>query len=96
MRRYHSEQEIDAFQVPYQNIIMKNFTIIGAGLIILGVVLLVYQGFSFTQRETVLDVGPIHATADKEKTVSIPPIIGWVVTGTGVILLVTGLRRAKA
>lgn len=75
---------------------MKNFTIIGAGLIILGVVLLVYQGFSFTQRETVLDVGPIHATADKEKTVSIPPIIGWVVTGTGVILLVTGLRRAKA
>lgn len=74
---------------------MKTLPLIGVILIVLGVVLLVYQGFSFTQREKVLDVGPIHATADREKTVSIPPIIGWVVTGGGVVLLVAGLRRSK-
>ncbi|MCE9519577.1 MAG: DUF3185 domain-containing protein [Verrucomicrobia bacterium] len=74
---------------------MKNLSIIGVVLIIVGVVLLVYQGFSFTQRERVLDVGPIHATADKEKTVSIPPIVGWVVTGAGAVLLVAGLRSSK-
>lgn len=74
---------------------MKNFSIIGVVLILVGVVLLVYQGFSFTQRETVLDVGPIHATADVEKNVSIPPIIGWAVTSAGVVLLVVSLRRGK-
>lgn len=73
---------------------MKNLSVVGVVLIILGVVLLVYQGFSFTQREKVLDVGPIHATADTEKRVSIPPVIGWVVTGAGAVLLVTGLRRS--
>ena len=74
---------------------MKPMTITGAILLILGVVLLVYQGFSFTERKTILDVGPVHATANQERTVPIPPIIGWVVTGTGIILLVTGLRRSK-
>ena len=74
---------------------MKNAALIGAVLLILGVVLLVYQGFSFTQKETVLDLGPIHATADREKVVPIPPIIGWVVTGTGAVLLFYGLRNAK-
>lgn len=74
---------------------MKNLTIPGAILLILGVVLLVYQGFTFTERETVVDVGPIHATADREKRIHIPPIIGWVVTGTGAVLLVTGLRSSK-
>jgi len=72
---------------------MKPMSITGAILLIVGVVLLVYQGFSFTQREAVVNVGPVHVTAEKEKTVPIPPIIGWVVTGTGVVLLVMGLRK---
>jgi len=75
---------------------MKNMTIPGAILLIVGIVLLVYQGFSFTEREKVLDIGPIHATADKEKRVHIPPIIGWVVTGAGAVLLISGLRSSKS
>ncbi len=75
---------------------MKNMSLIGTILVIVGVVLLVYQGFSFTKKEKVLDIGPIKATADKTETVPIPPIIGWVVTGAGVVLLLTGLRDPKA
>jgi hypothetical protein len=74
---------------------MKGMTITGAILLIVGVVLLVYQGFSFTEREKILDVGPVHATAEKERVVPIPPIIGWVVTGVGAVVLVAGLRRGK-
>jgi len=72
---------------------MKPMTLTGVILLIIGVVLLVYQGFSFTQKEAVVNVGPVHISADKEKTVPIPPIIGWVVTGTGAVLLVMGLRK---
>ncbi len=75
---------------------MKNLTLPGAILLIIGVVLLVYQGFSFTQREKVLDVGPIHATAETQKTVPIPPIVGWVVSAAGAVLLVKGLNSSKA
>jgi hypothetical protein len=74
---------------------MKPMPLAGAVLLIIGVILLVYQGFSFTQKENVANVGPVHISAEKEKTVPIPPIIGWVVTGTGVVLLVAGLRSSK-
>jgi hypothetical protein len=73
---------------------MKPMSITGVILLIVGVILLVYQGFSFTQRENVVDVGPVHVKADKEKTIPIPPIIGWVVTAGGAVLLVAGLKKA--
>ncbi len=74
---------------------MKNLTITGVFLIIVGVVLLIYQGFTFTRERKVLDVGPIKATATEHERVPIPPIIGWVVTGGGLVLLVTGLTRSR-
>jgi hypothetical protein len=73
---------------------MKPMSITGALLLIVGIVLLAYQGFSFTQRENVANVGPVHINADKEKTVLVPPIVGWVVTGVGAVLLVAGLRKS--
>lgn len=75
---------------------MKNLTITGVILVILGVVLLVYQGFSFTREKKVIDLGPIQATATTQERVPIPPIIGWIVTAGGVVLLVTGLTRSRA
>ena len=74
---------------------MKNLTITGVILVIVGVVLLIYQGFTITREKTVLDVGPIQATTTTHERVPIPPIIGWVVTGGGLVLLVTGLTRSR-
>ncbi len=42
--------------------------IIAIVLIAIGVVSLAYQGITYTTREKVLDLGPIKATADKERT----------------------------
>ena len=47
--------------------VMKPMSIFGIILVIVGVILLVYQGFSFTQRENVANVGPVHINADKRK-----------------------------
>jgi uncharacterized membrane protein len=44
---------------------MKSITMLGILLVVLGILALAYQGFSYTRQEKVLDIGPIHATADK-------------------------------
>jgi hypothetical protein len=49
---------------------------LGIALIVLGLAALAYQGFTYTSRETVLDIGPLHATAEREKTVPLPPSSG--------------------
>jgi hypothetical protein len=61
-------------------------------LIVLGLAALAYQGFTYTSRETVIDIGPIKATADTQKTVPIPPIAGVVAVVAGIALVVAGKR----
>jgi uncharacterized membrane protein len=72
---------------------MKTTSIAGILLIIMGALALAYQGFSYTHREKVIDLGPIHATADEQKHVSIPPILGGLALVGGIVLLVAGARK---
>ena len=74
---------------------MKPMTMIGMTLIVLGLVALVYQGITYTSRETVLDIGPLHATADRQKTLPLSPVLGLAALAGGVALLVAG-SRARA
>jgi hypothetical protein len=74
---------------------MRPVAIVGVVLIILGLVALVYQGVTYTSRETVIDIGPVHATADRQKTVLVPPVLGIVTVVGGVALLVTGVRKRR-
>jgi hypothetical protein len=74
---------------------MKPMTIVGMTLIALGLVALVYQGITYTSRETVLDIGPLHATADRQKTFPLSPVLGLAALAGGVALLVAG-SRARA
>jgi drug/metabolite transporter (DMT)-like permease len=73
---------------------MKPISILGVALIVLGVVALIYQGITYTSRETVIDIGPIHATADREKTLPLSPVLGVVAVAGGVVLLVAGIRKS--
>jgi uncharacterized membrane protein YidH (DUF202 family) len=66
---------------------------LGVVLIVLGVLALVYQGFTYTQRETIVDIGPIQASADREKSFPIPPVAGVVAVVGGIALLVAGNKR---
>lgn len=72
---------------------MKPAILAGILLIVLGGLALAYQGFTYTHREKVLDVGPIHATADKHDYVSIPPILGGLALVAGVVLIVVGAKK---
>ena len=55
---------------------MKPIVWLGLFLIVLGALALTYQGFTYTHQENVLDVGLIHATAEKHDRISISPVLG--------------------
>jgi uncharacterized membrane protein len=66
--------------------------IIGIVLIAVGLVSLAYQGITYTSRTTVVDLGPIKATADTQKTIPVPPILGGLALVGGVVLLAGAWR----
>lgn len=65
----------------------------GILLVVLGSLALAYQGITYTHRVNVINVGPIHATADEEKTIPLPPILGAIALAGGIVLLVVGGRQ---
>jgi hypothetical protein len=71
---------------------MKVFGIV---LIVIGLAALAYQGFTYTSREKILDIGPLHATAEREKTVPLPPIVGGIAVASGVVLLIVGAGKRE-
>jgi len=72
---------------------MKAITLIGIVLVVLGALALAYQGINYTRQEKVLDIGPIHATAEKQERIPLPPIVGGLALVGGVILLVVGAKK---
>jgi hypothetical protein len=72
---------------------MRPKIIIAIILIALGIVALAYQGITYTTRDKVVDIGPIQMTAEKTKTLPLPPIVGGVALISGIVLLVMGSKK---
>jgi hypothetical protein len=67
-------------------------SIVGIALIVLGVIGFAYQGITYTKREKVVDIGPIHATKDTKETFPISPALSGIALVGGIALLLTGSR----
>jgi hypothetical protein len=72
---------------------MKPTAILGLLLLVVGLAALAYQGVTYTSRDTVLDIGPLHATTEREHTLPLPPVLGMAAIASGVGLLIVGVRR---
>ena len=72
---------------------MKTSTLLGIVLIVIGIFALAYQGISYTKREKVVDLGPIHATKDTTKTIPLPPILGGLSLVGGIVLVAAGAKK---
>jgi len=66
--------------------------LVGILLIVFGVVALAIGGIRYTTREKVLDLGPIEATAEKQHSIPLSPIVGIAAVAGGVALVVAGAR----
>ena len=76
---------------------MKSKTMILIGLVIavLGAAALVYQGITYTQRETIVDVGSVNITAQTKKKIPLPPILGGIALAGGVGMIAIGLTADR-
>jgi uncharacterized membrane protein len=73
---------------------VKPAGIVGIILIAIGIIALAYGGFSYTKREKIIDAGPLQVSADREKTVPFPPILGGICLVGGIILVIVGNKKA--
>ena len=66
---------------------------IGVALIVLGILALAFGGFSFTRDETKAEVGPLEVRVQERERVRVPPWLGFVAIGAGIVLLAADARR---
>jgi hypothetical protein len=66
----------------------KNF--IAVFLIALGLVGLLYGGFSYTREKKVVDLGPVEVTKQEHERLPLPPLVGGLLLVSGVWLLASG------
>ena len=72
---------------------MKAISLVGVLLIVVGVLVLAYQGINYTRQKDVLDVGSVHLTTETHERIPLPPILGGLALAGGVVLLVMGARN---
>jgi uncharacterized membrane protein len=65
---------------------------IGIVLIIIGAVMLIWTGFTYTKKEKIIDTGPIQVSADRQKTVNWPPYLGGILLLGGIVIVVTSKK----
>jgi hypothetical protein len=68
--------------------------VVGALLILAGVIMLSVGGFSFNNRERIAEVGPVEVTAERKRSISVPPLLAGLAIVGGLVLIVAGSRRA--
>lgn len=70
---------------------MKTF---GFVLIVVGIAMLLFRGFSFTQEKEVVDIGPVEINKKEKKNVNWPLYAGGIVAAVGVFM-VLGSKKGK-
>lgn len=73
---------------------MKTLSIVGILLIVLGIAAFAYQGITYTTQEKVIDLGPLQMTAEKTRTIPLPPVMGAIALAGGIVLLIVGRKKA--
>jgi drug/metabolite transporter (DMT)-like permease len=69
--------------------------IVGLVLVVLGIVALVWGGVFWTDRDTIIDAGPLEVTTEQREGVRVPPLVGIIALIGGVVLLVAPARGSR-
>lgn len=75
---------------------MRPVVLVGVILIALGVIALAYEGITYTAKRTVVDVGPVEVQAEEQRRIPLPPLLGAVAIGGGLVLVLAGSKRAAS
>jgi hypothetical protein len=69
--------------------------LLAIALIAVGIIAFAYQGINYTSRDKVVDLGPLHVTAERSHTLPLPPIVGAVALAGGLALLFMTGQKAR-
>ena len=72
---------------------MRGTMLLGVILLIAGLAGLAWPVITYTTTEKVVDIGPVEVTAEREKRVPVPPIVGGLAAIAGVVIIVAGSRK---
>lgn len=73
---------------------MNKLVLAGILLVVLGAGALIYQGIDYTTREKAIDIGPLEITAERRRTIPLPPVVGAVAVTGGIALIAVGYRKS--
>ena len=71
----------------------KMITVVAIILIAVGIVAFAYQGITYKTQEDVVNIGPLHMTAEKTNTIPLSPILGGIALVGGIVLLVVAVKK---
>ena len=74
---------------------MNTTKLLAIALIAIGIIAFAYQGISYTSRDNVVDLGPLHVTAERSHTLPLPPIVGAIALAGGLALLFMKGQKAQ-
>ena len=72
---------------------MKTQTVVGVLLVTIGVLIVVFGGFSYTTTHEAVKIGPVGIMTKEKKSFPIPPVAGVVLLAGGIVLLIASGRR---
>ena len=67
--------------------------IVGLVLVVVGIAAFAWGGVFWTDRDTVIDAGPLEVTTAEREGLRVPPVLGGVALVGGIVLLLVPTRR---
>jgi hypothetical protein len=74
---------------------VKPLVVVGILLIVFGIFALAYNRISYTTEEKIAEIGPLTATARREKSIPLPPVLGGLALLAGAGMIAAGYRRSR-
>jgi len=69
--------------------------IVGIVLIVAGIAMLIFRGFSYTEKKELVDLGPVEITQNETKTVYWPYYAGGAALVAGLVLVIVGAKSKE-
>ena len=66
---------------------------IGWILIVVGIVMIIFRGFTVPVKKTVVDIGPLEINKTENKRIGWPTYAGGILAAIGVVLIVADRRK---